>query len=64
VRSCSAKLFALHYAKAASAMLAVIFIARLADDTVSRLVFATAWVLLAVLGRTLQVRLLGQGSEP
>ena len=34
------------------------------DDTASRLVFATAWLLLAVLGRTLQVRLLGQGSAP
>jgi len=34
------------------------------DDTASRLAFATAWLLLAVLGRTLQVRLLGQGSAP
>ena len=32
------------------------------DDTASRLVFAIAWLVLALLGRTVQVRLLGQGS--
>jgi len=32
------------------------------DDTRSRLVFTVAWLALALLGRTLQVRLLGQGS--
>ena len=33
------------------------------DDTASRLVFTVAWLALALLGRTLQVRLLGQGSD-
>jgi hypothetical protein len=32
------------------------------DDAGSRLVFTAAWLVLALLGRTLQVRLLGQGS--
>ena len=32
------------------------------DDTASRVVFAIAWLVLALLGRTVQVRLLGQGS--
>lgn len=32
------------------------------DDAISRLLFIAAWLVLAVLGRTVQVRLLGQGS--
>lgn len=33
------------------------------EDTTGRLVFAAAWLLLALLGRTLQVRLFGQGRS-